>query len=56
MAGMGATLSPAGFACKLRVPRAVLAGMLLQLLAMSLPGWSIALSFGVPPRSRHGSF
>ena len=48
MLGMGATLSLGDFARALRMPQAVLIGMVLQFSVMPLLGWSIAVSFGFP--------
>ncbi len=48
MLGMGATLSLGDFARALRMPQAVLVGMVLQFSVMPLLGWGIAVSFGFP--------
>ncbi len=48
MLGMGATLSLGDFARALRMPQAVLIGMVLQFSVMPLLGWTIAVSFGFP--------
>ncbi len=48
MLGMGATLSVADFSRALRMPRAVLAGMVLQFSVMPLLGWGIAASLDFP--------
>lgn len=48
MLGMGATLSLADFARALRMPQAVLIGMLLQFSVMPLLGWTLATAFGFP--------
>ncbi len=48
MLGMGATLSIADFARALKMPKAVLAGMVLQFTVMPLLGWAIAESVGFP--------
>ena len=48
MLGMGATLSVGDFARALRMPQAVLIGMVLQFTVMPLLGWAIAVSFGFP--------
>ena len=48
MLGMGATLSLGDFARALRMPQAVLIGMVLQFTVMPLLGWSIAVAFGFP--------
>ena len=48
MLGMGATLSLGDFARALRMPQAVLIGMLLQFTVMPLLGWSVAVAFGFP--------
>ncbi len=54
MLGMGATLSLGDFARALRMPQAVLIGMVLQFSVMPLLGWSIAVSFGFPPEIAAG--
>ncbi len=54
MLGMGATLSLGDFARALRMPHAVLVGMLLQFTVMPLLGWGIAVSFGFPPEIAAG--
>ncbi len=48
MLGMGATLSLGDFARALRMPQAVLIGMVLQFTVMPLLGWTIAVAFGFP--------
>ena len=48
MLGMGATLSLSDFGRALRMPQAVLVGMLLQFSVMPVLGWSIAVAFGFP--------
>ena len=48
MLGMGATLSLGDFARALRMPQAVLIGMVLQFSVMPMLGWGIAVSFGFP--------
>jgi len=46
---MGATLSVADFTSALRMPKAVLVGMILQFTVMPGVGWFIAESFGFEP-------
>ncbi len=46
---MGATLSIADFTSALRMPKAVLVGMILQFTVMPGVGWLIAESFGFEP-------
>ena len=46
---MGATLSIADFSSALRMPKAVLVGMVLQFTVMPGVGWLIAESFGFEP-------
>jgi len=46
---MGATLSVADFTSALRMPKAVLIGMILQFTVMPFVGWFIAESFGFDP-------
>ena len=48
MLGMGATLSLRDFGRALRMPQAVLLGMLFQFSVMPVLGWSIATLFGFP--------
>ena len=54
MLGMGATLSLGDFARALRMPQAVLVGMVLQFTVMPVLGWTIAVSFGFPPEIAAG--
>jgi BASS family bile acid:Na+ symporter len=46
MFSMGATLSVEDFSNALRMPKAVLVGMILQFSVMPIVGWAIAESFG----------
>ncbi len=48
MLGMGATLSLADFVRALRMPQAVLIGLVLQFSVMPVLGWAIAKSFDFP--------
>ncbi len=54
MFGMGATLSAADFLRALRLPKAVLIGMVLQFTVMPTLGWAIATAFGFPPEVAAG--
>jgi BASS family bile acid:Na+ symporter len=54
MFGMGASLSFADFARAVKMPKAVLIGMLLQFTVMPLAGWSIAHVFGFEPEVAAG--
>ena len=51
---MGATLSIADFSSALRMPKAVLVGMVLQFAVMPGVGWLIAESFGFEPEVAAG--
>ncbi len=48
MFGMGATLSAGDFLRALRMPKAVLIGMVLQFTVMPTLGWALATAFGFP--------
>jgi BASS family bile acid:Na+ symporter len=54
MFGMGASLSFGDFARAVKMPKAVLIGMLLQFTVMPLAGWSIAHVFGFEPEVAAG--
>ena len=54
MFGMGASLSFGDFARAVKMPKAVLVGMLLQFSVMPLAGWSIAHVFGFDPEVAAG--
>jgi BASS family bile acid:Na+ symporter len=54
MFGMGATLSVDDFLGALRMPKAVLIGMLLQFTVMPLTGYAIATVFGFEPEVAAG--
>lgn len=54
MFGMGATLSLHDFSNALKMPKAVIIGMLLQFSVMPLVGWGIAYSFGFEPELAAG--
>ncbi len=54
MFGMGSSLSMADFGRALRMPKAVLLGILLQFTVMPLTGWSIAHVFGFDPKVAAG--
>jgi BASS family bile acid:Na+ symporter len=54
MFGMGTTLSVDDFSRVLKMPWAVLVGMLLQFTVMPLVGWTLAKSFGFPPEVAAG--
>jgi BASS family bile acid:Na+ symporter len=54
MFGMGASLSFGDFGRAVRMPKAVLIGMLLQFTVMPLAGWSVAHLFGFEPEVAAG--
>ena len=54
MFGMGASLSFGDFARAVKMPKAVLIGILLQFTVMPLAGWSVAHVFGFEPEVAAG--
>jgi BASS family bile acid:Na+ symporter len=54
MFGMGASLSFGDFARALKMPKAVVVGMVLQFTVMPLLGWTIATLFGFDPEVAAG--
>src|SRR5690606_35199840 len=54
MFGMGASLSLRDFADALKMPKAVLVGMVLQFTVMPGLGWLVARSFGFEPEVAAG--
>lgn len=54
MFGMGATLSLGDFANAIKMPRAVLLGLVLQFSVMPIVGWTIASTMGFPPEIAAG--
>lgn len=54
MFGMGASLSIGDFARALKMPQAVLIGMVLQFTVMPVVGWAIATAFAFPPEIAAG--
>ena len=54
MFGMGASLSIADFLGALKMPKAVLIGMVLQFTVMPVLGWAVATGFGFEPEVAAG--